>query len=104
MTADCGAKQPYTEDEEHEKQIFHCRIKPGDSYTPDGTYWADLPILERASFVARNDAQEVRRELDAIGSMMQKNPFSPIVWYLRNAVLPGAGLGLEGLVTLIMPR
>jgi hypothetical protein len=101
MASNCGAKQPchchpYTEGEEHEKQIFHRLIKPDDSYTPDGIYWADLPIVKRASFVARTDAQEAQRELDAIGSMMRKNPLSPIAWYLRNAVLPGAGLGLEG--------
>jgi hypothetical protein len=99
MTSNYGAKQPchpYTEDQEHEKQIFHSLIKPDDSYTSDGTYWADLPIMKRASFVAETDAQEARRELGAIESMMRKNPLSPIAWYLRNAVLPGAGLGLEG--------
>jgi hypothetical protein len=99
MAGNCGAKQPchpYTKDEEHETQMFHRLIKPDDSYTPNGIYWADLPIMKRASFIASTDAQEARRELGAIGSMMRKNPLSPIAWYLRNAVLPGAGLGLEG--------
>ncbi len=99
MTANDGVQQPYQpyiEDEEHEKQLFHHFIKPDDSYHPDGTYWADLPIMKRASFVAKTDAQEVRRELGAIGTMMRKNPLSLVAWYLRNAVLPGAGLGLEG--------
>jgi hypothetical protein len=99
MASNCDAKRPchpYTEDEEHETQIFHRLIKPDDSYTPNGIYWADLPIMKRASFIASTDAQEARRELGAIGSMMRKNPLSPIAWYLRNAVLPGAGLGLEG--------
>lgn len=60
-------------------------------------------LLKRAAFVARTDAQEACRELGAIGSMMQKNPLSPIVWYLRYAVLPGAGLGLEGCVNFQRP-
>jgi MFS family permease len=30
--------------------------------------------------------------------MMKADPLSPVSWYFRNAVLPGAGLGLEGYV------
>jgi hypothetical protein len=28
--------------------------------------------------------------------MFKKDPLSPVSWYFKNAILPGAGLGLEG--------
>jgi hypothetical protein len=87
---------PHTTGDEHENQIFRRLLKPDDSYNIEGVYWADLPYMKRASFVALTDAQEVREELGAIGSMIQKSPLSPVGWYLRKAVLPGAGLGFEG--------
>lgn len=82
----------------HEKSIFRPITHPDDSYTPEGTYWADLPLGQRAKFVSRVDAAEVKKELSSIGSMMKKDPLSPVSWYFRNAVLPGAGLGLEGYI------
>jgi hypothetical protein len=27
---------------------------------------------------------------------MKKDPLSPVGWYFRNAIIPDAGLGLEG--------
>jgi len=89
---------PYTRDAESEEQIFKYVLKPDDSYTPEGVYWADLPLWKRAKFVAGTDAQEAKRELGEIGKMMKEDPLSPVGWYFRNAVLPGAGLGLEGYV------
>lgn len=99
-TGDDHASYPYTRNEENEKQIFQYLIKPDDSFTPEGVYWADLPIGKRAAFVAGTDAAECRKELRTIGSMMKKDPLSPVGWYFRHAVLPGAGLGLEGYVML----
>ena len=42
------------------------------------------------------DIQEAKRELGLIGDMIKKDPLSPIGYYFKNMVLPGAGLGLEG--------
>ena len=72
--------------------------KPGDSYTRDGVYWADLPIAKRIGFVSSVDAAEIGRELSGTWAMIKKNPLSPISYYFRNMVIPGAGLGLEGYV------
>ncbi|OBT63652.1 hypothetical protein VE03_07276 [Pseudogymnoascus sp. 23342-1-I1] len=92
------ATLPYDRDAANEKAIFDYLIKPDDSYNEDGVYWADLPLWKRAKFVSAVDAAEARKELGAIGAMMKADPLSPIGWYFRNAVLPGAGLGLEGYV------
>jgi hypothetical protein len=87
-----GACYPGSLEEEHENQIFQLHLKLDDSYTRESVYWADLPFMKRAGFVGRTDTQEVHKELDAVRSMLKKNPLSPIGRYLRNAVLPGAGL------------
>jgi hypothetical protein len=89
---------PSVRNEEYEKQIFQYLLKPDDSYTPEGVYWADLPIGKRLRFVNSVDSAEARAELSAIGRMAIKDPLSPIGWYFRNAVIPGAGLLLEGYV------
>lgn len=82
-----------------EKVAFDALIHPDDSYTPEGVYWADLPIWKRIGFAAGNESREAKRELGVIGRMMKKDPMSPIGWYFKNMVLPGAGLGLEGYVS-----
>lgn len=94
------ATLPYDRNAANEKAIFDYLIKPDDSYNSDGVYWADLPWLKRAKFVSAVDAAEAKKELGAIGTMMKADPLSPIGWYFRNAVLPGAGLGLEGYVAI----
>jgi hypothetical protein len=83
---------------DHERRIFGHVTRPDDSYTPEGTYWADLPWSKRVSFVSRVDRQAAAEELRAIGRMMKQDPLSPLSWYFRHAVVPGAGLGLEGYV------
>ncbi|KAL9106066.1 MAG: hypothetical protein Q9227_008852 [Pyrenula ochraceoflavens] len=83
---------------QNEQAIFNYLLKPDDIYTPDGRYWADLGIVERAKFVLSVDAKESKRELANTGRMIKNDPLSPIPWYFRNMVLPGAGLGLEGYV------
>ena len=83
---------------EEEREVFSYLTRPDDSYTPDGRYWADLPFWERLKFVRSVDNAEARKELGSIWAMMKKDPLAPVGWYMRNAVLPGAGLGLEGYV------
>ncbi|KAK3938050.1 major facilitator superfamily domain-containing protein [Diplogelasinospora grovesii] len=83
---------------DQEKAIFQYLTHPDDSYTPEGVYWADLPLRERFGFVNKVQNEEAMRELRAIGRMAKNDPLSPLAWYFRNAVLPGAGLGLEGYV------
>lgn len=84
--------------EEQERAIFSYLTHPDDCYTPEGVYWADLPFRERLSFVSKSQNEEAMNELREIGRMMKKDPLSPLTQYFRNAVLPGAGLGLEGYV------
>lgn len=81
-----------------EQQIFSHVTRPDDSYTSDGVYWADLPWTQRVKFVSRVDGEAASKELGTIRSMMKKDPLSPLSWYFRHAVIPGAGLGLEGYV------
>lgn len=83
---------------DEERQIFNYITHPDDSYTPEGVYWADLPLSKRVKFVTSVDNAEAKKELSQIGAMMKKDPLSPLSWYWHNAILPGAGLGLEGYV------
>jgi hypothetical protein len=92
------ASYPYTRNAANEQAILDYLLKPDDSYTSEGVYWADLPIWQRAKFVAATDAEEAAKELRAFGEMIKEDPLSPVGWYFSNAVLPGAGLGLEGYV------
>ncbi|PGG96834.1 hypothetical protein AJ79_09440 [Helicocarpus griseus UAMH5409] len=82
----------------NEKQAFDAFIRPDDCYTPDGVYWADLPLLKKIRFVTKYDAGEATREFMGFWEMFKKDPLAPIGYYFRNMVLPGAGLGLEGYV------
>ncbi|OXV06083.1 hypothetical protein Egran_06149 [Elaphomyces granulatus] len=82
----------------HETGAFNKLIRPDDIYTPEGVYWADLPFGQRIKFVGANDAAEARKELRSIWEMTKKDPLSPVSYYFKNMVLPGAGLGLEGYV------
>ncbi|GAD93810.1 MFS phosphate transporter, putative [Paecilomyces variotii No. 5] len=93
-----GTHQPLEEMDLHEKGAFDRLIRPDDSYTPEGTYWADLPLLRKIKFVSSYDAGEAKRELGTIWGMIKEDPLSPVSYYFRNMVLPGAGLGLEGYV------
>ena len=87
----------YSEDMEvDERQAFNQLIHPEDGYTKDGTYWADLPIGQRVSFVLSSDAAEARNEASWLWNMFTNDPLKPVAYYFKNFVLPGAGLGLEG--------
>jgi hypothetical protein len=81
-----------------ETDVFRSILLPDDSYDETGTYWADMPIMRRIKFVNKVDTLEAKSELKAIGRMIKKDPLSPIGYYMRNMVIPGAGLLLEGYV------
>jgi hypothetical protein len=81
---------------ENEASVFHSILHPDNIYDENGTYWADLPMGQRVKFVSKVDREEAKKELTSIGSMMKKDPLSPVAYYARNMVIPGAGLLLEG--------
>ena len=85
-----------TDMSEKEGSVFHALLHPDDIYTEEGVYWADLPVGERIGFVRKVDSQEARKEGSLIWNMFKTDPLSPIGYYFKNMVLPGAGLGLEG--------
>ena len=91
-----GTHNPIHELSENEREIFDYLLKPEDNYDRNGVYWADLPVAQRVKFVMDGDAKETKRELSNIWSMFKADPLSPISYYFKNMVLPGAGLGLEG--------
>lgn len=79
-----------------ESGVFRDLMYPDDSYDKDGVYWADMPIGKRAAFVNQVNNAEARKELQSIGRMMKADPLSPVGYYMRNMVIPGMGLLLEG--------
>ncbi|KAK2629411.1 hypothetical protein QTJ16_000231 [Diplocarpon rosae] len=97
-TGDDHASLPSAHDARREMEIFDYLLHPDDLYTPEGVYWADLPLRQRIKFVSQVDSAEAKTELASFWSMTKQDPLSGLGWYFRNAVLPGAGLGLEGYV------
>lgn len=89
---------PHFDMNEDEARVFSRLLKPDDSYDENGVYWADLGWAKRAKFVGKTDMAETKREFGNFLQMVKKDPLSPISFYFRNMVLPGAGLGLEGYV------
>ncbi|KAJ4288125.1 hypothetical protein N0V90_012142 [Kalmusia sp. IMI 367209] len=81
-----------------EQDVFHALLHPDDIYDNNGTYWADMPVGQRLTFVNRVENQEAKREASSVWTMFKNDPLSPVGFYLKNMVLPGAGLGLEGYV------
>ncbi|GKT99261.1 mfs transporter [Fusarium langsethiae] len=81
-----------------ERRIFSHVTRPDDSYNEDGVYWADLPLSQRYRFVSKVDNDAAKEEAATAWSMFKEDPLSPLSWYFRHAVIPGAGLGLEGYV------
>jgi hypothetical protein len=84
-----------------EAKVLKSLIYPDDTYTSEGIYWADLPLGKQLAFNAKVDRAEAAKELRSIGRMIKEDALSPVAWYFKNAVLPGAGLGLEGYVSYI---
>jgi hypothetical protein len=95
-TGDSHEHLPANATPEQEAAMFNYLLFPDDLYTPEGVYWADLPLRAQRKFVTDVDNAETAKELGQIWAMMKEDPLSPVGWYFRNAVLPGAGLGLEG--------
>jgi hypothetical protein len=93
-----GTHNPLEDMDMHEKDAFDQLIRPDDSYTKEGTYWADLPLMKKIGFINAQNNTEAKRELSGIWAMIKEDPLSPISFYFANYVLPGAGLGLEGYV------
>ncbi|KAL9130749.1 MAG: hypothetical protein Q9217_001145 [Psora testacea] len=93
-----GNQDPLHTMTDNERQIFDYLLKPDDSYDRNGVYWADLNPVQRLKFVGGYDAYEAKRELGNIWAMAKKDPLAPVGYYVRNMVIPGAGLGLEGYV------
>lgn len=71
-------------------------LYPSDSYTADGTYWADLPRAQRWKFATSQFNHESRRELAYVWDMFKKDPAQPFRAYCRKYVLTGMGLFVEG--------
>ena len=88
----------------NEASVFQSILCPDDIYDENGTYWADLPLKQRLKFIQKVDKQEAKTELNTIWTMFKEDPLSPVGYYLKNMVVPGAGLLLEGFVALLRPR
>jgi len=84
--------------EKSELDILSHVLYPDDSYTPDFVYWADLPLKQKVRFVLNVDKTEIAKEWAATKALFKRSKFGPLAWYFNNGILPGAGLGLEGLV------
>ncbi|EON61894.1 hypothetical protein W97_01112 [Coniosporium apollinis CBS 100218] len=96
-----------------EATAFNSLLFPNDSYD-HGIYWADLSFGDRINFIRSVDSVERRQESSAIkreflvscegwnGPLAWigwiRGFFKLFAWYCETAVLPGAGLGLEGRV------
>ena len=85
---------------QNERDIFNHILLPDDSNNEQGQYWADMNILKRFGFANKVDSAEAKKELGQIGRMVKADPLSPVGWYMRNAVIPGAGLLMEGLANV----
>ncbi|KAK3691632.1 hypothetical protein LTR37_018511 [Vermiconidia calcicola] len=57
-----------------------------------------LPIAKRFRFVNKVNNAEAKKELKSIGRMIKADPLSPVGYYVRNMVILGMGLLLEGYV------
>lgn len=92
-TADIHSMNPL------EEGVFKQILLPDDSYDENGTYWGDMRLGQRAKFVSKVNHEETKKELATIGRMIKRDPLSPVGAYMRNMVIPGAGLLLEGCVS-----
>lgn len=93
---DMNGKQDFAEMHPNEKEGFDRLLRPDDSYTAQGVYWADLPIGQRIKFVTSVDNKERSRQWSALWAEIKRDPLSPMMGYFRNTIIPGAGIGLEG--------
>ena len=52
----------------NEQSVFRSLLLPDDSYDENGTYWADMGIMQRIRFVRKVDNEESKKELKSIGT------------------------------------
>ncbi|RAH72974.1 MFS phosphate transporter [Aspergillus aculeatinus CBS 121060] len=97
---DMAAKHEFPEMSHSEKEAFDKLLRPDDSYTQAGVYWADLSLGQRIKFVRSVDSKESSRQWSALWQQFKADPLSPLMNYFRDTVIPGAGIGLEGYVLL----
>lgn len=81
------------------REMFNHILYPDDMYKND-IYYGDMSSRERNAFIYEVESTESKKEFGQFLAMFKRNPISPVVWYFKNCVLPGAGLGLEGYVLL----
>ncbi|KAI5475473.1 MFS phosphate transporter [Pseudohyphozyma bogoriensis] len=78
--------------------LLQTALFPEDSYTPEGTYWADLPSKDRKAWISAQSKAESKRELNVVGGMFKKDPLSPFSAYFSRYGSHGMGLFVEGFV------
>jgi hypothetical protein len=88
----------------NEAGVFNTILHPDDTYDENGVYWADMPLGQRLKFVNKVDSAEAKKETTAILQMIKADPLSPVGYYAKNMVIPGAGLLLEGFVGLFASK
>jgi len=93
--APTGKDQAEDDNSMHNREMFSSALYPDDMYKGN-VYYGDMPLKEQVKFILAVDSAEAKKERGQIWLMFKKNPLSPIGWYFKNCVLPGAGLGLEG--------
>ncbi len=67
-------------------------LAPGDSFSNDGVYWADLPRKEKWSWIMAQSNEETSRELSHLGKMFKADPLSPLRAYCSRYVVGGFGV------------
>jgi MFS family permease len=82
----------------NEAGVFKTILHPDDIYDENGVYWADMPLGQRIKFINKVDSAEAKKETTSILQMIKADPLSPVGYYTKNMVIPGAGLLLEGYV------
>ncbi|GAA6043351.1 hypothetical protein JCM8097_008044 [Rhodosporidiobolus ruineniae] len=78
--------------------LIDAALFPDDSYTKDGTYWADLPRKQQWQFINSTTNAEAKREFWMVWEMFKQDPASPFRAYWNKYVLTGMGLFVEGYV------
>jgi len=81
--------------EQPPQELLHDDLFPQDAYAGE-TYWADLPLRQRITWVNRQSDAEARRELIAMGAEFKADPLQPFRDYWYRYVITGMGLFVEG--------
>lgn len=89
-----GLGEPHQLSPEAER-AFNKVLYPSDSFTSDGTYWADLPLFRRAGFACAQYHQVVTNEFRNVWRMFVNDPMSPLAAY-SHYMINGLGMFVEG--------